>query len=188
MPSGPAHIGLPAGVKLIPLASHPDPRGRFTEIFREEWDDTDIRPIQWNVMHSEARVLRGIHVHPKHKDYLVLVAGRLGVGLQDMRLNSPTVGKSAVVWLEGATLMGVMIPNGVAHGFYSATKTILVYAVTEYWNPADELGCHWKSPGLTIPWGRLTGTPRLSERDAQAGTFVDLAQHLGPFQHGLLRV
>src|SRR6266516_3223257 len=51
--------GLPVGVELFPLEMHPDTRGCLTEIFRAEWD-TGVSPVQWNVVSSQAGVLRGV--------------------------------------------------------------------------------------------------------------------------------
>jgi dTDP-4-dehydrorhamnose 3,5-epimerase len=47
-----------------------------------------------------------------------------------------------------------------------------IYAVTHYFDPADELGCRWDDPDLAIPWPER---PRLvSERDEAAGTYAEL--------------
>lgn len=67
-------VQLPDGVALRQLRTHADYRGAFTEIFRFEWD-TGVRPIQWNAVESAARTLRGVHVHPRHDDYLILLRG-----------------------------------------------------------------------------------------------------------------
>lgn len=75
MVSPPAAPGnLPRGVALRPFTTHHDERGSFTEVFREEWD-TGVRPVQWNAVSSEAGVLRGVHVHVRHDDYLILLRG-----------------------------------------------------------------------------------------------------------------
>jgi len=57
--------------KLIQLSTHWDARGALTEIFRGDWPDV-AAPVQWNFVHSEANVLRGVHVHVTHVDYLVV--------------------------------------------------------------------------------------------------------------------
>ena len=46
-------------VKNIPLVAHPDSRGTLTELFRQEWFDGPC-PLQWNMVQSEANVLRGV--------------------------------------------------------------------------------------------------------------------------------
>ena len=66
---------LPDGVSLLALAPHKDERGAFTELFRAPWD-LAIAPVQWNAVRSEAGVLRGVHAHHRHADYLTVVVGR----------------------------------------------------------------------------------------------------------------
>lgn len=87
---------LPLGVLLSPLINHPDDRGVFTEIYRESWSE-NFRTIQWNLVRSDAQVLRGVHVHKKHYDYLTVVVGRVLFGLHDLRTDSPTFQDSAFV-------------------------------------------------------------------------------------------
>ena len=50
---------LPDGVEFRGLEPHADSRGVFTELFRETWD-LPVTPAQWNVVRSEANVLRGV--------------------------------------------------------------------------------------------------------------------------------
>lgn len=71
---------LPDGVVVTPLVAHGDDRGRFIEIFRASWP-TGIEPLQWNIVSSVAGVLRGVHVHRRHGDYLTVASGRLTLGL-----------------------------------------------------------------------------------------------------------
>ncbi len=87
---------LPFGVELQELEPHADSRGVFTELFRDSWE-LSVSPVQWNVVRSEANVLRGVHAHWRHADYLTVVAGRAAIGLHDLREGSPTEGLGAVV-------------------------------------------------------------------------------------------
>lgn len=165
-------LSLPQGVTVRELVPHEDERGAFTEIFREEWD-LDVAPLQWNAVRSEPGTLRGVHVHLRHGDYLVVAAGRATVGLRDMRPGSPTEGAVATIPMTGDRPAGITIPVGVAHGFYFHEPSLHIYAVTYYFDPADELGCRFDDPDLAIPWPEA---PRLvSERDSSAGTFGELA-------------
>lgn len=142
---------LPHDLRLTPLQPHSDDRGTFIELYREEWE-TDVEPIQWNAVHSEAGVLRGVHVHPTHDDYLTIVRGRATIGLRDLRHSSPTVGATACVELSAERPAAITIPHGVAHGFYFHEPSTHIYSVSHYWDLADELGCRWDDPALEIPW------------------------------------
>ncbi len=170
---------LPIGVAVRDLAMNLDDRGSFTEIFRVEWS-VGVDPVQWSAVSSAAGVMRGVHVHPRHLDYLILLTGRATVGLSDLREGSPTQGLGTEVEMLGDRLQGIVIPNGVAHGFYFHEPSLHVYAVSEYWDPSDELGCHWSDEGLGIEWP--VREVQLSDRDAELPELADLKRQLEPLQ------
>ena len=162
---------LPLDVKIRPLTAHADSRGSLTEIYREAWD-LGCRPVQLNAMASVADSLRGVHVHVTHADHLTLVGGRMLLGLHDLRGWSPTAGLSRSIELDAKQPCAVVIPVGVAHGFYFSEASVLVYGVSHYWNRADELGCRWDDPALGLRWP--TTAPLLSERDRLAPDYATL--------------
>ena len=82
-------IPVPDGVKIQSLTTLEDSRGSLTEMFREEWG-LGPRPLQWNVVRSEANVLRGVHAHRTHVDYLAMIMGEMVLCLHDLRPASPT--------------------------------------------------------------------------------------------------
>ena len=159
---------LPAGVRILPLKAHPDERGVLTEIFREEWA-VGCHPVQWNVMHSAAGVLRGVHVHREHHDYLVVISGVLVLGLHDIRPDSRSAGRSRLLTLDAVAPRAVTIPPGVCHGFYFPVPSTLVYAVSSYWDSRDELGCRFDCAELGLTWPN--DAPLLSARDRGAGSY-----------------
>jgi dTDP-4-dehydrorhamnose 3,5-epimerase len=142
---------LPAGVAVRDLTPHADDRGTFLELHRLEWE-TGIAPVQWNAVRTEAGVLRGVHCHWRHDDYLTVVDGVAEVGLCDLRPDMPTYRQAACLRLDAARPQALTIPTGVAHGFYFPEPSLHVYAVSHYWSLDDELGCRWDDPALGIPW------------------------------------
>lgn len=166
---------LPQGVRVRPLEPHEDDRGTFVELYRGEWEMA-VEPIQWNAVHSAAGVLRGVHVHPRHDDYLTIVRGRAVVGLRDLREGSASDGAAACVELRAERPAAITIPHGVAHGFYFAEPSTHVYAVSHYWDPADELGCRWDDPELEIPWPQREA--RISPRDQELPSLAVLQDEL----------
>jgi dTDP-4-dehydrorhamnose 3,5-epimerase len=169
--AGAGNQELPAGVSLKPLTPHPDDRGVFLELFREEWR-SGVAPVQWNAVRSAPGVLRGVHVHARHDDYLVLYAGRASIGLCDLRRGSPTERLSALVPMQGDAPTALTVPHGVAHGFYFHEPSIHIYAVSHYWDPADELGCLWADKDLGIPWP--VESAHVSPRDASLPSLEEL--------------
>jgi dTDP-4-dehydrorhamnose 3,5-epimerase len=168
---------LPEGVEYVPLTPHQDDRGVFTEVFRAEWPGLP-QPVQWNLVRSRAAVFRGVHVHFRHADYLIIVSGRMRIGLRDLRPGAPTEGLATAVDLVAEEPAGLVIPPGVAHGFYFEGPAIHAYAVTHYWDLEDELGCHWRDPDLEIAWDipdSHLAEVRLSSRDASLPALRELA-------------
>ena len=166
---------LPAGCRIRSLQGHADHRGVFTEVFREEWN-VGTSPCQWNLVQSGANVLRGVHVHLKHRDYLMVIAGQMSLGLADLRSDSPTAGIGTVLTLDPAEPQAVVIPPGVAHGFYFEVPSIHLYAVDHYWDHDDELGCQWDDPDLGLDWP--VSDPTLSERDSELPSLAVLKSQL----------
>lgn len=164
-------------IKHVLLSTHRDSRGALTEIFRQDWVDSPLA-VQWNLVQSEANVLRGVHLHVKHFDYLVVIKGHMQVGMCDLReeITGDRTG-SLVDLIEGSRSM-LVIPPGVAHGFYFPEPTTFVYGVSEYWDPIhDELGCRWDDAALGIPWPKAI-TPLLSEPDKAASSLAALLTKL----------
>ena len=157
------------------LQTNHDERGSLTELFRASWE-TGVEVVQWNYSQSEARVLRGVHVHVKHADYLILLRGRASIGLRDLRNGSPTASMTALVEMQGTKLQALTIPPGVAHGFYFHEPSTHIYGVSEFWDPQDELGCHWADPALEINWPNPA--PLISARDAALPSLRELVESL----------
>jgi dTDP-4-dehydrorhamnose 3,5-epimerase len=101
-----------------------------------------------------------------------MVQGGMELALVDVRRDSPDFKMARVLRLHSERPRGVIIPPGVAHGFYFAEAAVLVYGVSNYWDKEDELGCQWNDAQLEIPW--QAGEPSLSERDEQAGSFEEM--------------
>ncbi len=166
---------LPHGVVWRELTTHADDRGDLTELFRAEWHEAPA-PIQWNFVRSGANVLRGVHAHPRHDDYLIVLHRRMVLGLKDLRRDSPTHDLGAMVELDGEHLSAILIPHGVGHGFYFPSEALYIYAVNRYWDRSDELRCRWDDPALGLKWP--SDSPVLSEADRTAGTLSAMRRNL----------
>jgi dTDP-4-dehydrorhamnose 3,5-epimerase len=164
-----------AGVRFRPLMLHADTRGSVVEVFSTPWSD-DLRLPHWAVFRSCPNVLRGVRVHVQHTDYLVMISGRMYLGLCDLRESAPTYRASCLVELREDVSMAVVIPPGVAHGEYFPVASTHLHASSHLYDAADDLYCRWNDPGLGIPWGPLE--PTLSRDDEKAGSLEQLQQDL----------
>ena len=164
-----------AGVRLLRHAPIEDRRGSLVELCRLSWlGGTTI--VQWNVVASGAGVLRGMHWHNLHWDLIAAVQGRLVVGLTDLRVGSPTELVAELIEVDAGAPTSVLIPPGVAHGFLSPDGSIVLYGVSRYWDPADELGVRFDDPALSLGWPLPPDGPVLSERDASQPLLSDVGE------------
>lgn len=175
MNSSPAQpFELISGVQTVPLDAFGDDRGRFMETFRKEWfPHVNWDRLQSNRSDSSAGVLRGLHYHFKQVDYWLALRGRIRVGLVDLRRSSPTYLASASLDMGEENLLGLFIPEGVAHGFAALTDCTLMYIVNNYYDGgADEFGIAWDDPQAAIDWG--VAKPALSQRDQNNPLIADI--------------
>ena len=160
------------GVLLVELRPFADDRGRFTETFRKEWfPQRAWANVQSNRSDSRAGVLRGLHYHFNQVDYWYLAAGRVRVGLADLRRSSPTFRATGTLDLDADTNRGLFIPCGVAHGFLALTDATLFYTVDNYYDGGDEFGLAWDDPDVVVSW-QPAAAPILSGRDAANPRFA----------------
>lgn len=163
---------LPTGVVLTERPKHLDARGELFEIYRH--DTADLMQLrQWNLVRCARNSLRGVHVHLKHADYIVVVEGEFVFGLRDIRSDAMKRGMSAMLRISSDRVCALQIPPGVAHGFWCASGGSIVYGLTHHWDPEDDLGCRWDDPGLALPFPARD--PILSQRDASAESFQVMA-------------
>ena len=167
------------GVQCRPLTINRDSRGCFTEVFCQNWG-LQIEPLQWSVVSSHPKVLRGMHFHRRHDEYITIIRGRACVGLYDLRPDSRTRGVSSLIGLEEKNLSCLSFPAGILHGWYFYEASIHLQAVSECYDDYcidDNLGCHWSDPGLGIAWPDRS--PIISPRAASFPPLRELLHALG---------
>jgi dTDP-4-dehydrorhamnose 3,5-epimerase len=153
----------PEGVERRSLATFSDHRGTITELDRASWHP-ERSLLQWTLLHSAADTVRGAHVHATHTDQLVLITGRMFVGLADLRRSSSTAGLRVMV--ELAPLEALVIPPLVLHAFGFPTETTFLNATTSEYDPADDFETRYDDPALGFDWA--ISDPALSSRDDSA--------------------
>ena len=154
--------------RQIPLVTHADDRGRFTELWRASGFPSGPSFPQLNLSDSEDGVLRGVHVHLLQDDYQVVLSGALHVNLVDLR-----PGGSLQRWTF--TLrpgVALHVPAGVAHGYWALGPTRTLYLVSAEYDGSDEHGVAWDDPSLNLPWPGAQ--PRLSARDQNNPRLAEL--------------
>lgn len=148
---------------VVDLTSHVDERGSVGEVYRQSWPTAAKPMVQANLSISRSGVLRGLHFHREQSDYWIPVAGTAFVGLFDLRRGSPTEGMKAELRIGDDVRRALLIPPGVAHGFYAESELRLLYFVDAYYTGDDEFGLAWDDAEVGIEWP--TRQPVLSKRD-----------------------
>jgi dTDP-4-dehydrorhamnose 3,5-epimerase len=144
------------GVECKALKVHPDDRGYFMEILRED-DPFFTRFAQSSYTLTLPGVVKAWHYHNVQDDLWFVVSGMAQVGLHDLRPDSPTCGQTSTFYLGEHNRALLVIPHGVAHGYrvLGSQPMGLVYYTTEVYNPADELRRDWNDPEIGFNWTTL---------------------------------
>jgi dTDP-4-dehydrorhamnose 3,5-epimerase len=180
-------IGI-SGVIIIQPKVFGDTRGYFFESFQEHrYEAAGIKEhfIQDNFSSSTKGVLRGLHYQLKHPQgkLVTVIKGKVLDVMVDIRVGSPTFGKSYSIILDEKSHNQVYVPPGLAHGFYVLTDDVVfAYKCTDVYHPEDEYGVLWNDPDLGIEWG-IIDEPTLSEKDKKHPLLKNIpAVHLPRFQ------
>jgi dTDP-4-dehydrorhamnose 3,5-epimerase len=163
-------LSLP-GILLFEPKVFGDSRGHFYESWQKK--RYELPPfVQDNVSVSERGVLRGLHLQYPHSQgkLVAVLEGEVEDIAVDVRVGSPTFGKSISVRLSSENHRQLYLPPGFAHGFYVISeRALFLYKCTDYYNKASELTIRWDDPDLNIEWP--TREPLLSEKD-QMGLYL----------------
>jgi dTDP-4-dehydrorhamnose 3,5-epimerase len=163
------------GCDLVPVSANRDKRGCLYEIYRDSWPGA-FPTVQWNACASSAGALRGVHVHVDYHEFYTLPRGRVLLGLADIRRASPTYGRSVQFDWADKDGLAIIVPRGVAHVILFKEDSVLVFGLSDYWNPKyDVVGCQFDDPELGFVWP--TESVLLSGRDAKSGSYRSMLQH-----------
>jgi len=169
-------------VKEIRPVRHRDPRGFFSEIFRDDVlrrHGIETGFVQENHSLSQDRgVVRGLHfqVPPMAQAKLVRVAaGAILDVAVDIRRGSPTYGRHVAVVLSAADGNQLFVPEGFAHGFCTLeANTEVVYKVNRYYSAEHDRGLAWNDRDLAIAWPVASEQAILSDKDRRQPVLTEL--------------
>jgi len=150
------------GVRLLPLERFEDERGWLVEVARASRLPKGMG--QTNLSFSRRGVIRGLHYHERGQDDLfVCLSGMARVVVLDRGSDEAF---SADVGDENPA--AVYVPGRHAHGFEALTDVLMLYHVSEEYDPSDpdEHGIPWDDPRVRHLWS--TDSPILSARDTVA--------------------
>lgn len=144
-----------SGVVIKNLMKHTDERGYFMEILRN--DDKLLSKFgQSAISLTYPGVIKAFHWHKKQDDFFFVASGEAMVVLYDRRENSPSYGKTQVIFAGESKPLLIFIPKGIAHGYKALGEkhVLMFYHMTESYDaknpdeqridPHDEkIGFNW---------------------------------------------
>src|SRR3954471_8063810 len=144
----------------VVLKRYEDARGWLAEVARTSGLPKPIR--QTNVSFSRQGTIRGLHYHDRGQDDLfVCLQGRARVVALDR-----DTGETFCEDIGDDNFSAVYVPGNLAHGFEALTDVLMLYHVSEEYDPSDpdEHELPWNDPRVADLWS--TTSPILSDRDA----------------------
>ncbi len=155
-----------------------DARGYFFESYSQQVlgeKGTSQCFVQDNQSYSCYGVIRGMHYqkgeHAQSKLIRVL-QGRIIDAVVDLRVGSPSFGKSFSIELSSDNKKQLFIPKGFAHGFSVLSETAEIsYKCDQFYNKASEGGLLFSDPALGIDWGIPAAKALVSEKDLELPKF-----------------
>ncbi len=128
---------------------------------------------------SKKNVLRGFHFQIKLKQskYVNVVKGKILDVVIDLRKNSKTFGKTFKIILSKRNALGLFIPAGFAHAYYSYEKeNVIYYKLNNYYSPKFESGIIYNDKTISINWPRKKMI--VSKKDKNLPSFKDFKKKI----------
>ena len=173
------------GVLIIHSLKHEDERGYFSETFNKKniEEFKDLQFVQDNQSLSKQKyTFRGLHfqTQPFAQDKLVRVLkGAILDIVLDIRKESKTYGKHAVIEITDASFKQIFIPKNLAHGFLTMRdNTEVFYKATNYYSKQHEFGINIFDRDLNISLPVSTDKIILSKKDQHNLSFIEAVKRL----------
>ena len=138
---------------IVKQKNNSDKRGNLRETFNDKILKKKF--IFEYCTTSKKNVFRGFHFQIKNKQskYVNVVKGKILDVVIDLRKNSKTFGEVFSIILSKKNAIGLYIPAGFAHAYYSYDKeNIIYYKLDNYYNPKYESGIIYNDSSINIKW------------------------------------
>ena len=160
------------GLLVVSQKNNTDSRGNLRETFNDKVLKKKF--VFEYCTTSKKNVLRGFHFQFKNKQskYVNVLKGKILDCVIDLRKKSKTFGKVFRIILSNKNGLGLFIPRGFAHGYFSYEReNIIYYKLDNYYSPSSERGIIWNDKSLNIKWP--SKKPIISLKDKSLNTFKE---------------
>ena len=155
---------------VVKQVKHKDSRGNLRETFNNKLLKKKF--IFEYCTTSKKNVLRGFHFQTKFKQskYVNVFKGKILDVVIDLRKKSKTFGETFKIILSEENSLGLFIPAGFAHAYYSyADNNVIYYKLDNYYRPEFESGILFDDKKLNIKWPKKKMI--VSKKDRKLKTF-----------------
>jgi len=167
------------GLLIYEREAHADDRGFFKEIVEirdlEKVLDKKITITQWNHSRSKPRVIRGFHSEPWEK-IVYATRGEVLAVIVDLRIDSPTFGKTVKIELGEDSKKAIYLPYGMGNSFCNigTTDVEYLYMITGYFEDKPTPAINYNDPLLTKQFGGWPiSDPIVSDKDMNYPTLKE---------------
>ena len=149
-----------SGVYIVEPSPFDDHRGWFARTYcKKEFKSIGFEKefVQFNHSFNKLKgTLRGLHFQrPPFAEtkYIRCVGGSIFDVAVDIRKGSPTYLQYVGVELSEKNKLGLLVPEGFAHGFQTLEdNTAVIYHATNFYSPNAEGGLHFNDSLIKIAW------------------------------------
>ena len=136
---------------IIKQKNNKDNRGSLRETFNQKILNKKF--VFEYCTTSKKNVFRGFHFQTKmtQSKYVIVLKGKIQDFVIDLREKSKTFGKVYSILLSQKNALGLYIPRGFAHAYYSYDEeNIIYYKLDNYYNPKSESGIIYNDPSINL--------------------------------------
>ena len=129
---------------------------------------------------SKKNILRGFHFQSKFQQakYVNVLKGKILDVVIDLRKRSKTFGKTFKIILSKENAIGLFIPRGFAHAYYSfEEENIIYYKLDNFYKPKYEHGIILNDKKIKINWPKRKMI--VSKKDKKLKSFQNFCKTLG---------
>ena len=142
------------GLKIIQQDAFKDKRGYLRITYNQKIIKEKNFIFEY-FTNSKKNSLRGFHFQYKSQQakYVSVVKGKILDCVIDLRKKSKTFGKLFKIILSDKNNLGLFIPRGFAHAYYSYEhENIIYYKLNNYYQPKYEDGINSQDKDLKVKW------------------------------------
>jgi len=129
---------------------------------------------------SKKNILRGFHFQSKFQQakYVNVLKGKILDVVIDLRKRSKTFGKTFKIILSKENAIGLFIPRGFAHAYYSfEEENIIYYKLDNFYKPKYEHGIIHNDKKIKIKWPKRKMI--VSKKDKKLKSFQNFCETFG---------